>query len=1141
MVSHLVFGKSAARFATFVALVLCLFISVRASAQVSGATLIGTVTDASAAVIPAAQLTITDMSTGVAREVQTDNAGLYSAPNLLPGDYQIKVTAPGFSTTIRKGVTLTVGARQVLDITMQVGQVSQTVEVTTQVLAVDLTSSTVSGDVNSTAVRELPLNGRDWIQLATLQPGIVTTRTQASGSSGNANRGSRGYGNQFSGSGHRPYENNFRINGVTVNDYANGAPGSVIGGALGVDAIQEFSVLTSNYTAEYGRTSGAIINAITKSGTNGFHGDAYWFLRDEGWDARNYFDPVTIPPFHRNQFGVSGGVPIKKDQTFVFADYEGIRQAKSLTFSDTVPSLAARGIAPGGTTPTQVAVVGGSPLPASGPGAAPNPDPVTHIDKAVLPYLGFWPLPNAGAVSADAGIFAGAGLSVFNENYETVRFDHKFSTKDSFAGSWFLDRAYFTQPDALLAVLNASATKRMLISLEETHVFSATLVNTVRVGYSRSVGQQNLPVAATNPLADDTSLGIGGGAHAPTINVQSGITGIQGGLGQSSPGTNAYNSYQAYDDAFLTRGTHTLKFGFSFERIQQNAVRSSTQPGGRFGFSSYQGFLLNQPISFLVATQNSVFGKAVGIRQSAFGAYLQDDWRVRSNLTLNLGIRYEPVTLPTEAHGGFGVLKDIFSGTEEIPVTHLWTGNQTLRNFEPRVGFAWSPFHDGKTSVRGAFGIFDVLPLPWVYYFNTSSSLPFTLQRSTTNTATDSSKLVPGDFPFGAVTKLNSATLDLSKVQTRAVEQNPKRNYAMNWNLNVQRQIGSLLMMIGYVGSHTVHQAYTPDDVDMVLPTLTPAGYLWPCGPPLSGGNCTTGHGTRLNPLVGPTKSTRWDGSSYYSSLQAQVTKRMSHGFQAQASYTWGKCIDDGSGAQLGDPFQNSISTLLFFASPLRRGLCDYTVAHTLVANYVWDIPKPNIQSAIAQHVLGGWELGGVFTFTTGTPFTLLMAGDPLGLGTGGDPKDMPSRVPGCSNPTTGDPKHYVNLSCFSPPTLPAGVSAASLPFPCNPGPPSVVAAFPNACLNLFGNNGKNSLIGPNLTNFDFSLFKNNYIPRISETFNVQFRAEFFNVLNHPNFQPPFDSNVIFNANGGVNLAAGKINFTATDNRQIQFGLKLAW
>ncbi len=632
-------GKCVAFFSLIVILTFSLLGAANVYAQVAGATLSGTVTDASGSTIPKAQLTITDVATGVtARDAESDSAGFYSVPNLLPATYEIKVTAAGFSTTVQKGVTLTVGAQQQLNFSMQVGQVSQTVEVTAQVESVELTSSALTDDVNPTTVRELPLNGRDWIQLATLQPGIALTRTQASGSSGNANRGSRGYGNQFSGSGHRPYENNFRINGITVNDYANGAPGSVIGGALGVDAIQEFSVLTTDYTAEYGRTTGAIINAITKSGTNEFHGDAYYFMRDEGLDARNFFDPPAIPPFHRNQFGASGGAPIIKDKLFVFGDYESIRQAQSLTFSDTVPSPSARGIGPTGQP--QVAVVNGTPLPLTA-----NSDPATHIDKNVLPFLGFYPLPNAGLLSPDAGTWDGASLSAFNENYETARIDYKITSKDSFAGTFYIDRAFFSQPDSLLATLNASATLRNMVSLEETRYIygSPTFVNTARIGFARSKGEQNLPVKALNPLAADTSLGIGGGADAPTINpVGSGFTVIQGGLGQSSPGSNVINSFQGYDDAFLIRGTHTIKFGVAVEHLEQDSVKSATTPGGRFGFSSYLNFLTNNPSSFLDTIQTSQFGKPVGIRQTAFGAYIADDWKARPNLTVNFGLRYEP-------------------------------------------------------------------------------------------------------------------------------------------------------------------------------------------------------------------------------------------------------------------------------------------------------------------------------------------------------------------------------------------------------------------------------------------------------------------------------------------------------------------
>src|ERR1700687_298240 len=360
-------------------------------AQVAGATLSGTVTDASSAAVPNAKFSIKNSATGVVRDVTTDSAGFYSAPNLLPGLYDITAAASGFSSSVQTGLTLTVGATKALNISLRVGQVSERVEVTASAPSVELTSSTISGEVDAATERELPLNGRDWTQLATLQPGVASVRVEA----GSNNRGNRGYGTLLSISGHQPYENNYRINGISINDYSNGSPGSSLGVNLGVDAIQEFSVLTGNYSAEYGRASGGIINGITKSGTNQFHGDVYYFVRDKTLDARNYFDPEKIPPFHRDQFGGSGGGPIKKGKTFIFGDYEAIRQRKSETFSNTVPYRAARGIASGGTTPSQVAFVNGAPLPAAGQtGAAPNPDPVTHIDQAGLPYLAFFPLPN---------------------------------------------------------------------------------------------------------------------------------------------------------------------------------------------------------------------------------------------------------------------------------------------------------------------------------------------------------------------------------------------------------------------------------------------------------------------------------------------------------------------------------------------------------------------------------------------------------------------------------------------------------------------------------------------------------------------------------------------------------------------------
>src|SRR5258708_4419665 len=328
----------------FILLAIGLFGTGQTYAQVAGAMLKGTVTDATGATVPKAQVSITDVATGIAHNVTTDASGTYSAANLRPGDYQVRVTATGFAVEVRSGITLTVGAQQVLDISLRVGQMSQVVEVAGEAPTVELASSEISAEITSATVRELPLNGRSWTSLATLQPGVSQINTQPSFTVG-ADRGNRGFGAQISVSGSRPQMDNYRLDGVTMNGYSNAAPGSVTGEKLGVDAVQEFSVITTNQGAEYGRTAGGIVNAITKSGTNQFHGTGYEFLRNSALDARNFFDDPTtpIPPFRRNQFGASAGGPIIKDRTFVFGDYEGVRQYQGHSIVATVPSLAARG------------------------------------------------------------------------------------------------------------------------------------------------------------------------------------------------------------------------------------------------------------------------------------------------------------------------------------------------------------------------------------------------------------------------------------------------------------------------------------------------------------------------------------------------------------------------------------------------------------------------------------------------------------------------------------------------------------------------------------------------------------------------------------------------------------------------------
>ena len=383
----------------FLLCLLCVVLSASpAPAQVVGATLSGTVTDSSGALIPNTQVTIKNVGTAVERTVKTDSAGFYTAPNLVPGSYEVTVTASGFVTEVRSGITLTVGAEQVLNVTLKVGGVTEKVEVTGAAPAVQLATSSISAEVNSTTVRELPLNGRSWTDLAALQPGVAGIETQFPFTSG-SDRGTRGFGNQISISGARPQQNNYRLDGISLNDYSNAGPGSVLGGNLGVDAIQEFSVLTTNYSAEYGKTSGGVVNAITRSGTNQFHGSAYEFLRNSSLDARNFFDLGPVPPFRRNQFGGGAGGPIRKDRTFIFGDFEAIRQSKGIDQVSTVPSPAAR---------TGVLSTGN-----------------VVVDPAVQKFLGLYPLPNGPLLpSGDVGLFTFAGQQVINENYFNTRVDH---------------------------------------------------------------------------------------------------------------------------------------------------------------------------------------------------------------------------------------------------------------------------------------------------------------------------------------------------------------------------------------------------------------------------------------------------------------------------------------------------------------------------------------------------------------------------------------------------------------------------------------------------------------------------------------------------------------------------------------------
>ena len=1133
---------------------MCTFFASHACAQISGATLSGTVTDQSGGVVPQAMISIKNVATGITRSNTTSAAGFYSAPNLLPGIYEVKAVAQGFTSKIQTGVNLTVGEQQVLNFTLRVGQMSQTVEVNTEAPAVDLASSTISAVVSSTTVRELPLNGRSWTDLATLQPGVNSIQTQPDFTAG-PDRGKRGFGNQLTIDGARPQQNNYRLDGISMNDYDNSAPGSVLGGDLGVDAIQEFSVLTSNYSAEYGRTSGGVVNAITRSGTNQFHGSVYEFLRNDALDAANFFENaggIKKASFRQNQFGVSAGGPIRKDKLFVFGDYEGLRYSKGIPVPITVPSDAARlGILAGGTALDPTA-----PCAAEQNGATahnrtatlPTTDPnygkaTVCVDDNAATYLPFWPRATATPAGSDIGAFTFSARRLVTENFETVHVDDKLSEKDSLAATYLGDITPYSAPDQLDAVLLSSRTNRQIGILEETHIFSSSVTNSARFGFSRDAARNNVGLTAINPLAKDPTLAAVSGQFAAQVVVST-LSSFTGGIGANGPGQFHWNSFQGYDDAFWTHGAHSIKFGAAIERMQLNMDQLS-ESSGTFTFKTLSDFLTNQPHKF---TAGQSANPTEGLRQTLFGLYIQDDWRARPNLTLNLGLRWEMTTVPTEVQGKLATLFNLFA--DKLPhcatiVTGNCAGggplvpNSTLHNFDPRVGFAWDPFHNGKTALRGGFGIFDVLPLISVYYPATTV-FPF----QTTGFLQDPT-ILPGTFFTKAAGLFNGSSISASYY-----DRQPHRSYNMQWNLNVQRELApNLTVLAGYVGSRGVHLPLSNNDRDIVLPVLTSAGYLFP-NPVASG--------TVLNPNFGDISGVTYNGQSYYHALEVGVQKAMSHGLAVHGSFTWGKSIDTGSAGGVGDQFSNSIGAPPWYDLRSIRGLSDFNIGRTLVVTLTWQVPSPKSLSGAAGWITSGWELGGIYKVSDGVPFTPTFGtdGDPQGLNSS-DTWDFPNRLttPGCQslvNP--GNPNNYIKTQCFAIPTAPS-VAFFNMPAPLGCDPAFGQSTDPTAprylwCFNLRGNSGRNILIGPGTSNLDFSIFKNVPIKKISESFNVQFRAEFFNILNHTNFAVPVtpDHTDIFDSTGAslnplppINGTAGVLTATTTAAREIQFALKLVW
>jgi hypothetical protein len=927
--------------------------------------------------------------------------------------------------------------------------------VTAQETRVDLVAAAVNRTVEGTTIRELPLNGRDWTQLATLEPGIAAIGKGGSG-------GRDGNGAKLTVSGARPSENNFRLDGISLNDNSNSTPGSILGTNLGVEAVREFSVVTNSYSAEYGRATGGVINAVTKSGTNDVHGSLFYFHRNSALDARNYFDGADKPDFRRHQYGGAAGGPIVKNRTFWFANYEAVQEFLATTSISNVLSPAARqGLLSTGTV---------------------------AVDPQIARLFGLIPLPNGPLLgTGDVGQFIAERDTLSKGKYVLGKIDHTLSSSDSLSGSYFFDDADSTSPDALLTKNTATTSRRQMVSLEHTRIINPRLMNVARFGFSRSANVSGEITKVMNPLLEDPSLGFIPGLNIGAVSV-AGISVAGNGPGATNVTDLYFNSFQGHENLYITTGSHAIKLGTSFERMQYNMDIPNLN-GGQFQFGSLPEFLTSRPSSFGALYPGSDTRR--GLRQSLIAGYVQDDIRYRPNLSFNVGMRYEFLTIPTEVNGKIALLHNLTDTRAKVggPVLDR---NPTVRNFSPRVGFVWDPFKTGKTSIRAGFGIFDSLPLVWLFDTPLTRSMPYFIQGVTTGPP-------QGSFPAGAFPLLKVADL-----RTAYVEPEPARAYSMKWNLNIQRELWGWVADIGYTGSRGVHLPLVERNMNTVIPVKEADGtWVYPAG------------AQKLNPNFSSINTTdTWNADSYYHGLQTSVKRTWSSGIHVQSAYAFAKSIDTASST--GSTTSTSgYSGTMAVATPLlpilNRGLSDFDIRHNFSFSLVWELPFAKSATGPASWFAKGWQIGSIYRGQSGLPFSVVLNNDRGGSGadtTGSQLGQRPSLLLGdsCTTLTSpGDPDHFVKTEC--------------LLFPAK---------------GTLGNLGRNTLTKPGISNLDFSLFKN-FKP--SESVSTQLRVELFNALNHTNFGTP--NTVVFDSAGRVPSAAGRITSTSTDSRRIQVGLKV--
>ncbi|HEX4039151.1 MAG TPA: carboxypeptidase-like regulatory domain-containing protein [Acidobacteriaceae bacterium] len=926
-----------------------------AFAQVNTATLSGVVQDPAGRVVPDARMVLDRLDTGAQRFTVTDAQGHYVAAELEPGTWAVEAEKAGFATEVRQPIALAVGGSVVVNFSLRVGSVTEKVLVTAAPPLVNTTESSMGYVVGRQQIQDLPLNGRNYTQLTLLVPGVVNVTTFG--------------GNSFFGltqriavAGARPSSGGvYLLDGTNVMSFFNDNAGNAgLGTALGVDAIQEFKVETNTFSPEYARSGASVINAISRSGTNDLHGSAYEFIRNSAVDARNYFDGSSIPPFRRNQFGISLGGPILRDRAFYFVNYEGLRQALGETELGGSPTMAARqGNLPSGSV---------------------------TVSPAIQGLLNLFPLPNGPDLGGGVGLLSMTATQDISENYVSARVDQQFSSRDHLLARATVDNGNLLEPFPIqgtyIPFAQGVAGRNRYLTLQETRTISPLTVNTLRLSFNRSNSYGN--TVAQSPALDLIPGVTGRAPGAVTI----------GGVGYVGPNPIIpyyliLNTWELGDDLSAVRGRHFVKAGFEWQKMQ-DPYRADLYSGGSLTFNTLQDFLTANPYTFVVPLPGKLYTERLW-NQNVAGFYATDSWRAAKTLTFNLGARYEFITNPTESHGFFSALLSP-GDTTLAQEPHVFVKNPSLPDLAPRVGFAWDVSGDGKTSVRGGVGLFfqEYMPRDYAEY-------GFNPPQTVIGIGVD-----PG-FPISAAS-LFGLPPSISLVTGYNITKTP---YTLEYNLNLQRQISpGLAVQMGGVfsGGRKLLSAY---DYNQPLPNAT-----LPDGTPIR-----TASAQRPNPAFSSLQFSYPITSSNYSSMVVTVERKLSGRSTFFVGYTWSHSLDTQSNEFSGDGWNDAGEITDIGDMKMDYGSSTFDVRHNLTFDYVYLVPSLRGAHGVEASLLNGWQLTGIGTIQSGVPFSVENGFDRANtMQTLSPPEgsERPDLVPGRSNnPVLGSPGRWFDPAAF--------------------------------------------------------------------------------------------------------------------------------